>query len=65
LTNPKRPEEGPTMKALAPWTGFESLRKEMERFFDRFGDWEFPELRSLGESSCARFGYRAWWTAAR
>jgi HSP20 family protein len=39
------------MKALAPWTGFEGLRKEMERFFDRVGDWEFPELRPGGEWS--------------
>jgi len=37
------------MRALMPLSGFPSLRKEMERFFDRFGDWEFPELRALGE----------------
>ena len=39
------------MKALAPWTGFESFRKEMERFFDRFGDWELPDMRPPGEWS--------------
>ena len=37
------------MRALMPLSGFPSLRKEMDRFFDRFGDWEFPELRALGE----------------
>ncbi len=37
------------MRALTPFSGFPSLRKEMERFFDRFGDWEFPELRPFGE----------------
>jgi len=37
------------MRGLMPLSGFPSLRKEMERFFDRFGDWEFPELRALGE----------------
>ncbi len=39
------------MRALTPWTGFGSLRKEMDRFFDRFGDWEMPELRPFGEWS--------------
>ncbi|MBI2528369.1 MAG: Hsp20/alpha crystallin family protein [Candidatus Rokubacteria bacterium] len=37
------------MRALVPFSGFPSLRKEMERFFDRFGDWEFPELRPFGD----------------
>lgn len=32
------------MKALTPWTGLVTLRKEMDRLFDRFGEWEFPEL---------------------
>ena len=39
------------MRALTPWTGFEGLKKEMDRFFDRFGDREWPELRPLGEWS--------------
>lgn len=37
------------MRALMPFSGFPSLRKEMERIFDRFGDWELPELRPFGE----------------
>lgn len=37
------------MKALTPWTGFENLRKDMERFFDRWGDWELPELRPIAD----------------
>lgn len=28
------------MRALAPWTGMTSLRREMDRLFDRFFDWE-------------------------
>jgi HSP20 family protein len=39
------------MKALVPFTGFPSLRKEMDRLFDRFMDWELPELRPFGEWS--------------
>ncbi len=39
------------MKALAPWTGFEGFKKEMDRFFDRFGGWEWPELPAFGEWS--------------
>ena len=39
------------MKALAPWTGFESLKKDMDRFFERFGGWEWPELQPFGEWS--------------
>jgi HSP20 family molecular chaperone IbpA len=29
-----------TMRALAPWTGMTSLRREMDRLFDRFFDTE-------------------------
>src|SRR3972149_10306970 len=39
------------MRALMPLSGFPSPRKEMDRFFDRFGDWESPELRALGEGT--------------
>ena len=37
------------MKMLTPWTGFENLRKDMERFFDRWGDWDQPELRPIAD----------------
>ena len=37
------------MRVLAPWTGFGSLRKEMDRLFERFGDWDLPEMRTLGD----------------
>lgn len=36
------------MRAMTPWTGFTSLKKEMDRLLDRF-DFELPELRGLGE----------------
>jgi HSP20 family protein len=39
------------MKALAPFTGFTSLRKEMDRLFDRFTEWDLPEFRPFGEWS--------------
>jgi HSP20 family protein len=28
------------MRSLTPWTGMSSLRREMDRVFDRFFDWE-------------------------
>jgi HSP20 family protein len=37
------------MRALAPWTGFGSVRKEMDRLFERLGDWDLPEMRTLGD----------------
>jgi HSP20 family protein len=37
------------MRALTPWSGAAALKKEMERFFDRFWDLELPELPTLGE----------------
>jgi len=36
------------MRALAPWGGFGSLN-EMDRLFERFGDWDLPEMRGFGE----------------
>ncbi len=39
------------MRALAPWTGLTSLKKEMERLFDRFWEGDFPELSAGGEWS--------------
>jgi len=37
------------MNALTTCTPFISLRREMDRLFDRFWEPELPELRSLGE----------------
>ena len=37
------------MRALAPWSGFANLRKEMDRLFERVGDWDLPEMRALGD----------------
>jgi HSP20 family protein len=37
------------MNAPTPWTGFGTLRKEMDRLFERFGDWEPSEMTTLGE----------------
>jgi HSP20 family protein len=37
------------MRALQPWIGLTSLRKEMERLFDRFWEPDFPELVPVGE----------------
>src|SRR3990172_7227594 len=42
-----RAEEEYVMKALAPWTGFTTLQKEIDRLFERFWEprWdEFPAL---------------------
>lgn len=32
------------MRALTPWTGLTTLKREMDRLFDRFGELEFLEL---------------------
>ena len=37
------------MRALTPWTGLSSMRKEMDRLFDRFWEGDFPQLPALGE----------------
>jgi len=37
------------MRALAPWTGPISLRKEMDRLFDRFAEPGWPDISKLGE----------------
>ncbi len=37
------------MKAITPFSGLISLRKEMDRLFDRFGEIELPDLRWGGE----------------
>lgn len=35
------------MRALTPWTGFGTLRNEMDRFFEGLGDWDGPEMRTF------------------
>jgi HSP20 family protein len=37
------------MRVLMPWTGTATLRKEMERLFDRFFERGWPKLAELGE----------------
>jgi len=37
------------MRALTPWTGLSTMRKEMDRLFDRFWEGDLPQLPSLGD----------------
>jgi HSP20 family protein len=37
------------MQALTPWTGLSTMKKEMDRVFDRFWDADFPHLPSMGD----------------
>lgn len=37
------------MRALMPWTGMTSLRNEMDRLFERFGEPGWMEMSSLGD----------------
>lgn len=37
------------MRALAPWTGLATMKKEMDRLFDRFWEGDFPQLPALGD----------------
>ena len=39
------------MRTLVPFTGFGSLRKEMDRLLERVGDWESPEFPAMGDWS--------------
>jgi HSP20 family protein len=39
------------MKALTPWTGMSSLKKELDRLFDRVWEGDFPDWPSFGEWS--------------
>lgn len=42
-------EEVRSLKALAPFAGFETLRDQMDRLLAGFGDWGPPEMRPLGD----------------
>ena len=37
------------MRALAPWTGMDVFKREMDRLFDRFFEPRWPELEAVGE----------------
>ena len=37
------------MRALAPWTGMDVFKREMDRLFDRFFEPRWPELEVAGE----------------
>lgn len=37
------------MRALVPWTGMKSFRKDMDRLFERFAEPIWPEMPMLGE----------------
>ena len=37
------------MRALMPWAGMSRLNREMDRFWDRFGDLKWEDLPALGD----------------
>jgi HSP20 family protein len=37
------------MRGITPFSGMSTLRKEMDRLFDRFGEFDLPDLRWSGE----------------
>ena len=37
------------MRALTPWTGLSTMKREMDRLFDRFWEGDFPQLPSMGD----------------
>jgi HSP20 family protein len=37
------------MRALTPWSGFSTMKKEMDRMLDRFWEGDFPLLPAMGE----------------
>jgi HSP20 family protein len=37
------------MRALTPWTGLSTMRKEMDRLFERFWEGDFPQFPALGD----------------
>ncbi|HEX5528810.1 MAG TPA: Hsp20/alpha crystallin family protein, partial [Methylomirabilota bacterium] len=42
-------EEGKAMRALTPWTGMSTMKKEMDRLLDRFWEGDFPQLPAMGD----------------
>jgi HSP20 family protein len=37
------------MRALTPWTGLSTMKKEMDRLFERFWEGDFPEFPAMGD----------------
>lgn len=37
------------MRAVMPWTGMSNLRRDLERLFERFGDFKMEEFSALGD----------------
>ena len=37
------------MRALTPWTGLSTMKKEMDRLFERFWEADFPHFPAIGE----------------
>lgn len=37
------------MRAMMPWTGMTNLRRDVERFFERFEDFKMEEVSALGD----------------
>jgi HSP20 family protein len=37
------------MRALTPWSGLSTMKKEMDRMLDRFWEGDFPLLPAMGE----------------
>jgi HSP20 family protein len=37
------------MRALTPWTGLSTMKKEMDRLFERFWEGDFPQFPAFGE----------------
>jgi HSP20 family protein len=47
-TSPGAGEEE-RMRAMMPFTGLTDLKQDLDRFFDRFGDFKMQELPALGD----------------
>ncbi len=37
------------MHTMTPWTGLATIKKDLDRFFDRFWEGDFPTLPAIGE----------------
>jgi HSP20 family protein len=37
------------MRALTPWTGLSTMKRDLDRLFDRFWEGDFPQLPAMGE----------------